>query len=142
MQCEFPKRDGFQPSSQTYLTTALFLYAASHGWLLCTHVGKYCSVRTVSFHLFWLQTSVLIFNSNISFSARRNFSLRNSRNRRGRKLENYDEMSNTASLELQVVNLAYFIDLINTNISFHYWNKRTSEFRKRCALVILKYFAI
>ena len=63
--------------------------------------------------MFWLQTSVLVFNSNISFSARQNFSLRNSRNKGGRKLEKYDEMSNTASLELQVMNLAYFIDLVN-----------------------------
>lgn len=46
----------------------------------CIHIGKYRSVRAVSFLLFWLQTLVLIFNSNIFFSARRNFSLRNSRN--------------------------------------------------------------
>lgn len=46
----------------------------------CIHIGKYCSIRAVSFLLFWLQTSVLISNSKICFSARRNFSFRNSRN--------------------------------------------------------------
>lgn len=49
----------------------------------CTHFSKYCSVGAVSFHLFWFQTSVPIFNSDIPFSASRHFISRSSRNKGG-----------------------------------------------------------
>ena len=90
---------------QTHLTTELPLCAASQQRLLCIRIGEYCPVGAVSFHLFWLQTSVLTYNSNISFSAR-TFSLRNNRKRGGSKLEKSDDKYNTASLRPQVVNLA------------------------------------
>lgn len=57
--------------SQAYLTSKLPLCLASHGQHPSTPIGKCRPVGAVSFHLFCLQISFLIFNSDISLLSKK-----------------------------------------------------------------------